>query len=65
MAVRRRKPTTTPPTQSSPVARRSGSHDTTPSQPLWREAGRRAVLGLAGSVGAAAVAVLNWWITHH
>jgi hypothetical protein len=32
---------------------------------LWREAGRRAVLGLAGSTGAVLVATLEWWLRTH
>ncbi|MFF0164125.1 hypothetical protein ACFYRY_42590 [Streptomyces sp. NPDC005263] len=31
-------------------------------QALWREAGRRAVLGLASSTGAGLVATLEWWM---
>ncbi|MET8691010.1 hypothetical protein ABZV65_00475 [Streptomyces bauhiniae] len=52
MANRRRKPattrSTTPP--AGPQLR---------PQTLWREAGRRAVLGFAGAV---AIAVLDWWL---
>jgi hypothetical protein len=32
---------------------------------LWREAGRRVVLGLAGSTGAGLVATLEWWLRTH
>lgn len=55
MAHRRRKPATTrsatPPTGPRPRP-----------QALWREAGHRAVLGFADSMGAVAVAVLEWWL---
>ncbi|MGW2050338.1 hypothetical protein ACWCPF_34975 [Streptomyces sp. NPDC001858] len=31
-------------------------------QPLWREACRRVVLGLASSTGAVLLAILEWWL---
>ncbi|MFD9444235.1 hypothetical protein ACFWBR_38140 [Streptomyces sp. NPDC060006] len=56
MAHRRRKPTTPrSATITTPVCFQ-------PPRRLWREAGRRAVLGFAGSTGAVAVAVLEWWL---
>ena len=56
MAHRRRKPTTPRPAAA-----------TTPADPqsprkLCHEAGRLAVLGFAGSTGAATVALLEWWL---
>ncbi|WP_158685008.1 hypothetical protein [Streptomyces sp. LaPpAH-108] len=32
---------------------------------LWREAGRRAVLGIAGGAGSLLVAGVEWWLRHH
>ncbi|WP_167513451.1 hypothetical protein [Streptomyces bauhiniae] len=55
MANRRRKPATTRST-TPPAGPRPRP------QTLWREAGRRAVLGFAGSTGAVAIAVLDWWL---
>lgn len=60
MAYRRRKP----------AATRTTTHTAAPAGPrrtrlLWREAGRRAVLGLAGSTGAVLVAILEWWLRTH
>lgn len=56
MAHRRRKP--------------AAARITAPAGPrhpkaLWREAGRRAVLGLASSTGAILVATLEWWLRTH
>ncbi|MFI5983702.1 hypothetical protein ACIBEA_22825 [Streptomyces sp. NPDC051555] len=31
----------------------------------WREGGHRIALSLAGSTGAAAVVVLEWWLRGH
>ncbi len=58
MANRRRKPATTRST-TPPIGLRPRP------QTLWREACRRAVLGFAGSTGAAAIAVLDWWLRTH
>lgn len=66
MSFRRRKPTMTAPTTTAhPESQDSGSANTSAPQPLWREAVRHVVLGLAGSVGAAAITVLEWWTQHH
>jgi hypothetical protein len=60
MAHRRRKPTT-----SHPAAATTAPAGFQPPRRLWREAGRRAVLGFAGSTGAATVAILEWWLRTH
>lgn len=61
MAIRRRKPENIRPT--SPRATRGSRPETSePPRPLWRAVGRRAVLSLAGSTGAATVTILEWYL---
>lgn len=60
MAHRRRKPAATRATTRT-VAPADRRHP----RALWREAGRSAVLGLAGSTGAVLVATLEWWLRTH
>ncbi|WP_327188270.1 hypothetical protein [Streptomyces sp. NBC_01334] len=55
MAHRRRKPAVIHTTPQTPAGLRC-------PRALWREAGRRAVLGLAGSTGGVLVAILEWWL---
>ncbi|WP_328843153.1 hypothetical protein [Streptomyces sp. NBC_00258] len=55
MAHRRRKPTPRHAAATTPA-------DPQSPRKLWHEAGRRAVLGFAGSTGAATVALLEWWL---
>ncbi|MFF4557688.1 hypothetical protein [Streptomyces sp. NPDC001422] len=56
MAHRRRKPATQPTTRTATPA------DHSDPRGLWREAGRRAALGLAGSTGPVVVASVEWWL---
>ncbi|MEU5637118.1 hypothetical protein ACH47C_41010 [Streptomyces rishiriensis] len=60
MVHRRRKPATTHRTTrpTAPVGPRR-------PRSLWPEAGRRAVLSLAGCTGAVLVTILEWWLRTH
>ncbi|MDX3226131.1 hypothetical protein [Streptomyces sp. ME19-01-6] len=43
--------------------RRTSARPSAPGPvPLWREAARRAVVGLAATVGPVTVAVVQWWL---
>ncbi|MEU2427129.1 hypothetical protein ABZ619_40025 [Streptomyces sp. NPDC007851] len=62
MAHRRRKPASTARSSTrtcAPTSPRRGP------QSLWQEAGRRALLALAGSTGALLCAVVEWWLRTH
>ncbi|MCG7204433.1 hypothetical protein [Streptomyces arenae] len=62
MVHRRRKPASTARSKTcthAPTSPRRGP------KPLWQEAGRRAILALAGSTGPLLNAVVEWWLCTH